>query len=145
PSPSITPTFAAIDFNREGTLMAWGEGSNAHGARVYDVVKAREICFVKGHKGNVEQLVFHPDGKRLATASADGTVKVWDLETGKEVRTFDEHAAKVRCVAFSPDGRYLASGADDGTILVWELEWPAGRVLRTFTFRQQHSAAVQTV
>jgi WD40 repeat protein len=53
--------------------------------------------------------VFSPDGRRIATASHDGTVRIWDAGTGQEVLTLRGHAGAVQSVAFSPDGRLLAS------------------------------------
>src|SRR5262249_12821408 len=49
-----------------------------------------------------------PDGKRLASASQDQTVKVWDAQTGQELLSI-KHAYQVSDVAFSPDGQRLAS------------------------------------
>ena len=54
-------------------------------------------------------VAFSPDGKRLASASRDGTVKVWDAATGQEIRTLKGHTGFVTSVAFSPDGKRLAS------------------------------------
>ena len=65
-------------------------------------------------------VAFSPDGKRLASASRDGTVKVWDAATGQETLTLKGHTGRVRSVAFSPDGKRLASASDDRTVKVWD-------------------------
>ena len=65
-------------------------------------------------------MAFSPDGKRLASGSADGTVKVWDALTGQETLTLKGHNGRVASVAFSPDGQRIASGSRDGTVKVWD-------------------------
>jgi WD40 repeat protein len=62
-----------------------------------------------------------PDGKTLATASGDRSVRFWDLATGQERTLFDGHRGGVTALAVSPDGRLLASGGTDHTIRVWDL------------------------
>ena len=75
-----------------------------------------------GHSGVVLGLAYSPDGRRIATASADRTVKIWDAENGQELLTLRAHGAPVVCVAFSPDGRYLASASADkpSQVRVWD-------------------------
>jgi WD40 repeat protein len=64
-------------------------------------------------------VAFSPDGRQLASASFDRTVKLWDTASGKELRTFGGHSDPVPSVAFSPDGRRLASGSADGSAKLW--------------------------
>ncbi len=79
----------------------------------------RIVHILAGHSAEVASLAFTPDGRRLATASFDRTVKLWDTRTGQEVLTLRGHTAGVVSLAFSPDGNQLVSGGIDATARVW--------------------------
>ena len=66
------------------------------------------------HQRGFPSVAFSPDGKRIASASDDRTVKVWDAGTGQEILTLKGHTNDVTSVAFSPDGKRLASAAATG-------------------------------
>jgi WD40 repeat protein len=66
-------------------------------------------------------VAYSPDGRRLAAAGADHTIRVWDTATGQEVLTLSGHTDTVWCVAFSPDSRRLASIGEDRVIKVWDV------------------------
>jgi WD40 repeat protein len=53
---------------------------------------------------------FSPDGKTLATASRDNTVKLWNLQ-GEQLKTLKGHSIRVNSVSFSPDGKTLATAS----------------------------------
>jgi WD40 repeat protein len=78
------------------------------------------LLILKGHTAEVDSVCFSPDGKRLASASGDRTVKVWDAATGKELFTLRGHRSFVNSVCFSPDGKRLASGSSDLTVKLWD-------------------------
>jgi len=82
------------------------------------------------HGQEINDLAFSPDGKLLATASRDRTVKIWDLENGHELLTYSGHAEAIRTVAFSPDGKTIASGGAEKDIRLWDPR--TGKDVRTF-------------
>jgi WD40 repeat protein/serine/threonine protein kinase len=85
---------------------------------------------LRGHESAVFQLAFSPDGKRLASASFDKTVRVWTLGDSAPPRVLAGHEGELNAVAFTPDGGTVLSASDDGTVRVWDLATGASRVLR---------------
>ncbi|MEH2233730.1 MAG: hypothetical protein V7K71_29520, partial [Nostoc sp.] len=83
----------------------------------------KEITTLSGHSASVYSVVFSPDGKTLASASADNTIKLWNRDMGKEISisTLSGHSNSVTSFVFSPDGKTLASASRYSTIKLWNL------------------------
>lgn len=92
---------------------------------------------LEGHNATVYSVDFSPDGKTIASASVDRTIKLWS-QNGQLLKTIDV-GADVYSVSFSPDGRLLASGNQNNTIKIWSLD---GQLLRTLS---GHSNSVHSV
>ncbi|NKZ05657.1 WD40 repeat domain-containing serine/threonine protein kinase [Actinomadura latina] len=75
---------------------------------------------LSGHTEDVLAVAYSPDGKTLASASDDHTVRLWDVAGRRPVAVLDEYPDKVGAVAFSPDGRILAAGGMGGTVQLWD-------------------------
>ncbi|NEQ18640.1 MAG: hypothetical protein F6K28_00505 [Microcoleus sp. SIO2G3] len=75
------------------------------------------------------QLAFTPDGKILAAAMSDKTIKLWNGKTGELLRTLTGHNYAVHAIAISSDGQTLISGSSDKTIKLWNLK--TGQLIRT--------------
>src|SRR5262249_30246396 len=94
------------------SVKLWRDGAEAAavrlGARVNDVALTR-------------------DGRRIAAALGDGTVRILDVASATEERRLAGHVQGVEAVAFAPDGTRAASGGGDRVVRLWDLEVPATR------------------
>ncbi|MCJ1423010.1 hypothetical protein MMC29_000891 [Sticta canariensis] len=95
---------------------------------------------LESHSNGVWGVAFSPEGKQIASASFDRTIRLWDSATGAARSTLKGHSGGVRAVAFSPDGKQIASASDDQTIRLWDSATGAAR-----STLKGHSDRVQAV
>jgi WD40 repeat protein len=79
-------------------------------------------CTLPGHSDIITQIAWSADGKKLATASQDRTIRIWNTETGALVANLEGHTDIVLGITWSPDGSTLASTSADDTIRLWDIQ-----------------------
>ena len=99
---------ANVTFSPDGERLATSAGRIVH---VWKAATGQAILTLPRLEGIVTRIAYSPDGKRLAAASQDGSVKVWDAVTGETCLTLGGHTSAVHGLTYSPDGRRLVTAA----------------------------------
>jgi RNA polymerase sigma factor (sigma-70 family) len=116
-------------FSPDGRLLVdWAEHpfgrSRIDHVYVWDAATGRAVAtLAAGPRPGAANAAFAPDGRTLATASADGVVRLWETATWKVRAEFRGHRDGITALAFGPDGRLFTGGLDT-TVLGWDVRPP---------------------
>jgi WD40 repeat protein/serine/threonine protein kinase len=108
---------------------------------IWDTTTGTAVGVLRGHEGPVRALAYSPDGKRLASGSADQTVRLWDPAAGREVAVFRGHEKPLEWLSYSPNGQRICS-LDEGSGRLWDTT--TGRAVAVFGGPVKDTAALFT-
>lgn len=118
--------FHCVTFSPDGARVLAGGGDWKPGGiaqvTIWDVASKKQIGKLTGHQNAILGICFSADGKTIATASVDRTIRLWDAASSQCFKTLTGHTANAEGVVFSADGKMLVSAGLDGTVRFWNVE-----------------------
>ncbi|NDJ62327.1 MAG: protein kinase, partial [Chloroflexi bacterium] len=135
----------SMDISPDGSRIVAGSRDPFTRMLMWDAASGEALFTFDGHRGDLEDVAFSPDGRSILSGDQNGLALLWDAATGALVHTLDSHSTSVNRVMFSPDGRQALTTADERgddpaapTIILWDVA--SGSEIRRFDGHIQTTA-----
>lgn len=122
------PDSPAAKLAQADRLLAIGLGEQQKQVRLWRLQPSRPGPALVGHGSGIPSIAWRKDGRQLATAGHDNTVRIWEVD-GRPGPVLGNQRAWVESVAWSPDGQWLASFGYDSRCRLWRADGNPGAVL----------------
>lgn len=129
--------------NNNGVCFVWRLNNpppDASGAIGNEGVAFEPLRRLQAHDAYILKVAISPDGQKLATASADHTVRIWSMTDFSLLKTLTGHQRWVWDCVFSHDSDFLVTASSDSTLRLWDLE--NGETIRQYTGHQKAVSCV---
>jgi WD40 repeat protein len=115
----------SIDVRAQLVLAGYSNGD----IRLFDIETGETLAQYRGHREQINDVAFSPDGRTILSGSWDATLRLWDTKDGTELQRFEptvegevDDSIDVNSVAFSPNGETVLAAVTGGDIVVFSIE-----------------------
>jgi WD40 repeat protein/DNA-binding CsgD family transcriptional regulator len=111
--------------SEDKTVVIWGIGSDTATAIKKTTPTVTQLQTLRGYDYWVQAIAVSPDGKLVAAAGDDGSIRLWPqpqhwLQSVPQL--LNDHRCRLWAIEFSPDRRWLASAGDDKNVQLWDVQ-----------------------
>lgn len=123
-SDGISDEVTALAYVPASHLLAVGAGYGDSKITLWNPDTGERVRELTDHRAHIPDLAVSPDGRWLASASADQTIRLWDTITWDCLPPLRGHEDEVCCLTFTADGKRLLTGDKDGSVRIWPIPPP---------------------